>query len=180
MITEAWSRRFDFGTPAGRVLKKLAGALPPDRKFRIVVFGSAPLQINIEPDLLSGDVDVFSQEEHLKEFVERAGLGEPESRPYVQVSSELNFRTSPLWLHRTHAEETENCTFVFPHPIDILISKLLRLEQKDLEAFRIVIAKTGHPTETELIAELQMAVDLFRPSFDEENAADLASNTRRL
>jgi len=29
-------------------------------------------------------------------------------------------------------------------------------------------------------APLQMAVDLFRPSFDEENAADLANNTARL
>ena len=39
--------------------------------------------------------------------------------------------------------------------------------------------KTGHPTESELIFELQMAVDLFRPGFDEENAADLGNNTRR-
>lgn len=180
MIAEAWSTRFDFATPAGRVLQKLAAALPRDRKFRIIVFGSAPLQINIESRLLSGDVDVFSQEERLKEWVEQAGLGTPDVRPYIQVSSELNFRTSPLWRDRTHSEEIQNCTFVFPHPIDILISKLLRLEEKDLEAFRIVTAKTGHPTEAELIEELQMAVDLFRPSFDEENAADLAGNTRRL
>ena len=145
MITEAWSRHFDLGTPAGRVLKKLAGALPRDRKFRIVVFGSAPLQINIEPGLLSGDVDVFSQEEHLKDLVEHAGLGQPDLRPYIQVSSELNFRTSPVWRDRTHSEEIESCTFVFPHPIDILISKLLRLDEKDLDAFRVVMEKTGHP-----------------------------------
>lgn len=72
------------------------------------------------------------------------------------------------------------CTFYFPHPIDILIAKLHRLEEKDLLAFRTVIAKTGHPTEAELIRELQLAVDLFRPSFDEEQGHDLASNCRRL
>lgn len=47
-------------------------------------------------------------------------------------------------------------------------------------AFRTVLSKTGHPTETELIHELQMAVDLFRPSFDEEQGNDLANNRRRL
>jgi len=61
-----------------------------------------------------------------------------------------------------------------------LIAKLNRLEEKDLNAFRAVIAKTGHPTEAELIHELQMAVDLFRPSFDEEQGHDMANNCRRL
>ncbi|HMJ91383.1 MAG TPA: hypothetical protein VK530_16290 [Candidatus Acidoferrum sp.] len=49
-----------------------------------------------------------------------------------------------------------------------------------MEAFRVVLRKTGHPTEREFIRELQFAVDLFRPGFDEENAADLTSNTHRL
>ena len=37
-----------------------------------------------------------------------------------------------------------------------------------------------NPTEAELIHELQMAVDLFRPSFDEEQGHDIANNCRRL
>ncbi len=99
---------------------------------------------------------------------------------YIQVCSELNFRTSPLWKDRTQSIVIGNCTFTFPHPVDILIAKLNRLDEKDLEAFRVVIKKTGHPTEAELIHELQMAVDLFRPSFDEEQGQDIANNCRRL
>ncbi|MBM3840392.1 MAG: hypothetical protein FJ398_20995 [Verrucomicrobia bacterium] len=43
-----------------------------------------------------------------------------------------------------------------------------------------MMRKTGHPTQAELIHELQMAVDLFRPSFDEEQGHDIANNCRRL
>lgn len=64
--------------------------------------------------------------------------------------------------------------------MDILIAKLNRLDEKDLRAFETVIRKTGHPTSEEFIRELRFAVDLFRPSFDEEQGHDLANNCRRL
>ena len=180
MITETWGREINWNTPAGQILKKLTIALPPECHFDITVFGSAPLQITIEPELLSGDVDIFSDQEDLERWVKAAGLGDQQNRPYIQVGSSLNFRTSPLWGTRTQSAELRNCTFHFPHPIDILIAKLNRLDEKDLEAFRVVRQKTGHPTETELIGELQLAVDLFRPGFDEENAGDIGNNARRL
>lgn len=41
-----------------------------------------------------------------------------------------------------------------------LVSKLQRLEDKDLEAFKLVIARTGHPTEEEFRKHLQKGVDL--------------------
>ena len=179
-MTNWWTQRIDLETPAGQTLVKLAGALPQSRPFRITLFGSAPLQISIEPNLLSGDVDIFSDDEVLAEIIERAGLSEKQHKPGFQVSSELNFRTSPAWAGRTRSVQVHNVTFVIPHPNDILIAKLNRLEGKDLNAFRAVIAKTGHPTEAELIKELQLAVDLFRPSFDEEQGHDLANNCRRL
>jgi hypothetical protein len=112
--------------------------------------------------------------------VRKAGLDDKSHRPFIQASSELNFRTSPSWCDRAQSFEIRNCTFVVPHPIDILIAKLNRLEEKDLDAFRMVLQKTGHPTEAELIQELQLAVDLFRPSFDEEQGHDIANNCRRL
>src|SRR5205807_4373843 len=110
----------------------------------------------------------FSDFEALREAVEKAGLSQEKTPFYIQVSHELNFRTSPRWKNRTQSARIGNCTFIFPHPIDILIAKLNRLDEKDLRAFRTVMAKTGHPTEGELTAEWQMAVNLFRSSFEEE------------
>jgi len=179
-VTDWWTQKIDLDTPAGETLRKLAEVLPKTRPFRITLFGSAPLQISIEPTLLSGDVDIFSDEEILAEIIERAGLSDKQHRPGFQVWSELNFRTSPAWARRTRSTQIGSVTFVFPHPNDILIAKLNRLDEKDLNAFRAVIAKTGHPTEAELIKELQLAVDLFRPSFDEEQGHDMANNCRRL
>ena len=180
MATDLSTRNIDLNTPAGQALKQLVGALPKDRKFQITLFGSAPLQITIEPRLLSADIDLFSDDEDLAVWVRKAGLSREQSDFYIQVCSGLNFRTTPHWGTRIQSITIQNCTFIFPHPIDILIAKLNRLEEKDLLAFRVVREKTGHPTEAELIEELQMAVDLFRPSFDEENAADMANNTARL
>ena len=135
--------------------------------------------MGVDPDLLSADVDIFSDED-LEDVVRRCGFGKGQAETYIQVASELNFRTSPKWRERAFSLERETCILRFPHPIDILIAKLNRLEEKDLKAFEVVIARTGHPTEAELIQELQDAVDLFRPGFDEEKATDLVSNTRLL
>jgi hypothetical protein len=180
MITEPWSSELNWETPAAQTLKKLVAVLPPDCSFRITLFGSAPLQISIEPGLLSGDVDLFAEDEQFARLVEQAGLTSEQHRPCIQICSALNFRTSPLWGMRSQAVTLGHCIFVVPHPIDILIAKLNRLEDKDVDAFRAVIRKTGHPTDAELITELQLAVDLFRPSFDEEQGHDLANNCRRL
>jgi hypothetical protein len=180
MDPESWAGSINLNTRAAELLRKLVAVLPQNREFAITVFGSAPIQICVDSTLASADVDVFSDFEFLREIADKAGLGQDQTEFYIQVSSELNFRTSPRWKDRTQSARIGNCTFIFPHPIDILIAKLNRLEEKDLKAFRTVIAKTGHPTETELIKELQLAVDLFRPSFDEEQGHDMANNCRRL
>jgi hypothetical protein len=72
-------------------------------------------------------------------------------------------------------------TFRFPHPWDILTSKLQRLDEKDIKAFQLVIDRTGHPTEEEFTKHLQKAVDLYRPKFDEEaSLGDIFNNTQLL
>ncbi len=176
----SWAGSINLNTRAAELLRRLVEVLPQGRQFEITVFGSAPLQITVDSSLTSADVDVFSDFEHLREIVDNAGLGQADSTFYIQVSSELNFRTSPRWRGRTQKADIGNCTFIFPHPIDILIAKLNRLDEKDVLAFKTVLHMTGHPTEAELIRELQLAVDLFRPSFDEEQGHDMSNNCRRL
>lgn len=180
MDLDSWVGSVDLTTPAGEALQKLVAVLPADRHFTITVFGSAPLQINIDSELTSADVDLFCDDEDLSQYVKRAGLAQGEADFFIQVCSGLNFRTSPHWANRAKSITLGHCTIRFPHPIDILIAKMNRMDEKDFEAFRVVIRKTGHPTEAELIHELQMAVDLFRPSFDEEQGHDMANNCRRL
>jgi hypothetical protein len=82
MTLEPWSVETRLDTPAGKVLQQLAAALPKGRAFQITLFGSAPLQIGIEPSLLSGDVDLFSDAEDLEQFVKAAGSGDEQKRPY--------------------------------------------------------------------------------------------------
>ena len=180
MDQASWAGSINLNTRPAELLRQLVAALPKDRDFTVTVFDSAPIQICVDSTLTSADVDVFSDFESLRQIADGAGLGQDRAGFHIQVSTELNFRTSPRWKDRTQSARIGNCTFVFPHPIDILIAKLNRLDEKDVRAFRTVLAKTGHPTKIELIKELQLAVDLFRPAFNEEQGHDLAKNCRRL
>lgn len=169
----------NWDTPAGRVLRALVAALPKNKEFEITVFGSAPLQLCIEPSFLSCDVDIFCDAEHSVVIgaIERAHLKEGQSDVYVQCCHELNFSTSPRWRSRARVVQVENCALILPQPIDILIGKLFRLEAKDLRAFRLVIERTDQPTEEVMLHELQAAVDLYRPKFDEDSCGDITTNT---
>ena len=66
----------DWSGNAGQQLDTLARTLPPQPRFLITVFGSAPLQLMVERSFLSEDIDVYSAEEHsdfLTRFVEDNG-----------------------------------------------------------------------------------------------------------
>lgn len=181
-----WSPNINWDTPAGRTLKRLLAALPANRPYSITLFGSSPLQLAIEETFNSADVDLFAGEwgeisHEVEAAVKRAGLSKQQgAEPYVQVCLQSNFKTSPLWFTRVFATQIGNVRLALPHPIDILIAKLHRLEEKDLRAFRLVVERTGHPTEDEMRHELQVAVDLYRPGFDEEMVGDITTNTRVL
>ena len=182
----SWTSQIEWDTPAGRALKQLFAALPVDRDYSITLFGSSPLQLGIERTFTSADVDLFAGEwgeihQEVAAAVTRAGLAKEQgAEPYVQVCVESNFKTSPLWMRRAWTTQVGNVRLTLPHPIDILIAKLHRLEEKDLRAFRLVIERTGHPTEEEMRRELRAAVDLYRPNFDEELVGDITTNTRVL
>ena len=121
-----------------------------------------------------------NNDEDLAEWVRRAGLAKEQAGFYLEPGFALSFRTSPWWHTRAKTVARGNVHVTVPHPLDILLGKLDRLEQKDLDAFRMVIRMTGHPTADELKRELQNAVDLFRPSFDDESSNRYPENTRRL
>lgn len=174
----------NWNCPAGRLLDQLASLLPKQPRLDITVFGSAPLQLFLNPEFLSQDIDLYAPEEnwdYLTNFVNEQGLGQEKSKFYIQVCDPRAFRSTVDWPTRAVEVERHGHLFRFVHPWDVLVSKLQRLEEKDLEAFKLVIAKTGHPTEEEFTRHLQKAVDLYRPKFDEESArGDMLLNTREL
>ncbi len=176
-----WQGDIDWGTPAGEILKKFLALLPPKRAFHITLYGSAPLQLTVDRTLLSGDVDLFSDDdEDLSPIIRDHRLDKEHGGFYLEAGFELSFRTSPRWRARARTVQVSNATLTLPHPLDILIGKLDRLAPKDLEAFNRVIAITGHPTAEEMKRELQIAVDLFRPGFDEESPGRFRANTEHL
>jgi hypothetical protein len=179
------AENIDWQSPAGQRLDEFARRLPQEPHLEITVFGSAPLQLFVDPHFLSADIDLFGSEEimdRLIDFVEEQGWTDKKSANfYIQVCDPLAFKSTIDWPSRAISVERHAHLFRFVHPWDVLVSKLQRLEEKDLNAFRIVIEKTGHPTEEEFARHLQLAVDLYRPKFDEESArGDMMMNTRIL
>jgi hypothetical protein len=137
--------------------------------------------MTVDRTLLSGDVDFFcDNDEDLTAIIRENHLDKEHGGIYLEAGFELSFRTSPRWRARAKSVQASNVMLTLPHPLDILIGKLDRLAPKDLEAFRRVIAITGHPTADELEQELQNAVDLFRPGFDEESPGRFRANTEQL
>ena len=181
-----WAERVDWDTSAGRVLRRLCAALPQEREWALTLFGFSPLQFVLEPIFQSLEVDLFTSDfgesdGAVAEAIARAGLAKEQNETnYVQLCVEGNFRTSLRWKDRVATTRLDHVRITLPHPIDILIAKLHRLADKYLAAFRLVIEKTGHPSEEEMRRELQAAVDLYRPNFDEELSGDITTNTRVL
>ena len=176
---QPWRPQLDWNTPAGRVLDRLIEALPADRPWEIIVFGSSPLQLGIDATFLSGDVDVIPQED-ITEYCRAAGLLKGQAPIYVEPCTVTAFTASPDWFVRACQCRRRHVLLILPHPIDILVSKIKRLEEKDVRAFKMVREKTGHPTEAELLAALRRVVDIYRPSFDEESAGNPVHNTQVL
>ena len=148
----------------------------------ISVFGSAALQMTLDAHFESQDTDIIVEcfiDDVLMEL-NCHKTKHPQDAMYVDACDALVFRTAPNWKDRAHREKRNQIEWVFPHPLDILISKVHRLEPKDIEAFLRVKRVTGHPTPWDLIGVFQDAVDLLRPRFDEEAGGDLSLNIQTL
>lgn len=178
--TERWHPTIRWETPAGKLLDRALDALPADRSWELIVFGSAPLQLGLDPSFLSADVDVICEAGDLEIHLSRAKLLKGQSEFYVEVVPSYVFQAPGDWRNRAHFEAHRHGRFFFPHPADILVAKVCRVADKDLDAFRLVRRLTGHPTPEEMIHLLRKAVDIYRPRFDEERAADPFANTKLL
>lgn len=174
--------KLDWNGNAGQRLDEFARRLPVQPRLELTVFGSAPLQLFVERSFMSEDIDLFSDEtttDFLDHFVELNHWGKGQTDFYIQICDPLAFKSTLDWRSRAIEVGRHGHLFRFVHPWDVLVSKLQRLEEKDLNAFRLVVEKTGHPTEEEFVRHLQLAVDLYRPKFDEESAGgDMLMNTR--
>lgn len=175
-LAEPWRPEINWDTPAGRVLEQLVQALPSTRQWKIIVFGSSPLQLGIDSSFLSADVDLIPPAD-IEEYCRQAKLLKGQADVCVDLCTPAAFIASADWPVRACEVARGHVTFVLPHPIDILVSKIKRLEEKDMQAFLMVREKTGHPTEDELIRALRRVVDLYRPGFDEEGGGDSRHNT---
>jgi hypothetical protein len=173
----AWAPNLDWSSPAGRLLDELASILTKDHRHSITVFGSAPLQLALDSAFLSADVDVISSED-LGDLIRAYSLGKDQRPLYVEQCEPSAFVTASDWAGRAFYAQRGSVNFCFPHPVDLLVAKLQRLEKKDLEAFRLVCGRQLF-SEAEFKAVLMSAVDIYRPRFaEEQTAADIFENTR--
>jgi hypothetical protein len=148
----------------------------------ILVFGSAPLQICLAPEFLSGDVDITVPGDALnllEQIVEETGLGKESRELYIQVVPSYVFRPGQNWRGRAQIVQLDEFKFLFPDPLDILLGKLRRMEEKDFLAFELVVGRTGHPTQEEMIRELRDSYDQFYLQMDRRKSA-LWENTEKL
>jgi hypothetical protein len=169
-----WPPAINLDTPAWRTLQNLVAESPPSSdQNRLIVFGSAALQLTVAAELLSADVDISldivtvgprgmttpKAEEHLRRAAAKVNGALGRDLPYIQVCHWMTFQPANRWERRAFEKAENAWHLVYPHPYDILFSKLRRAEIKDIEAFRLVVERTGHPTEAEF---LQLCIENYR------------------
>lgn len=104
-----WKPTLAWGASAGRALRSLAAQLPTDREFQIIVFGSAPLQLGLDPTFLSGDVDVICKDP-LADAIQQAGLAKGQGAFFIEQCEEHVFIAASAWRERAHSEWAGNVT----------------------------------------------------------------------
>ena len=169
-----WPPVINRDTPAWRTLQKLLAESPPSaEQNRLIVFGSAALQLTVASNLLSADVDLSldvvtvgprgmtaaKAEQRLRQAAAKVNAALGKDLPYLQICHWMTFQPGNRWERRAVEASEGKWRMVYPHPYDILLSKLRRAEPKDIEAFQAVIQRTGHPTEVEFI---QLCIENYR------------------
>jgi len=171
-----WPIDPDLTLPAGVLLTRLGEVIPLQRQTRILVFGSAALQITVAPAVLSADADVapdldpFEPSREFPNPLNRSELAalavahkmaKGQGGLYLHICSMEAFDPGTLYPSRALKKQVGNCQLVIPHPIDILVAKLHRYDAKDREDFREVFRQTGFPTFDDLLTALRQAHRVF-------------------
>jgi len=172
-----------WDTLAGRVLDAFFAGVQeamPDYHQPITIFGSAAVQLCLDEDCTSADVDlmVLTESARLRQIAKSLGLGcSGTVRPTygVQICPPQLFLPTPHYLQRAYTEVRHGLRVVLPHLQDILIAKLHRartedqegLVAKDRRAFqRVRELCSGHPTAEDLLADLIQCEPYFRLPHD--------------
>jgi hypothetical protein len=182
-VNRPWQPDLNWATEAGQTLLDLINALQPHGEWLITIFGSAPLEMAFNGGLLSNDVDAtvaWGREVEFEAILQDGALGRNQRPVYVQNCREEAFRTSPRWKDRAYLEQRGSVTLRLAHPIDILIGKLNRLEEKDIKAFELIRSRTGEPTEKTMLSELRQAADLFSLAYFKPFGPSFRQNVERL
>jgi len=168
----------NWDSETGEALKILAERSPCP--LSIVLFGSGALDFTLPFSIKSVDTDIHpdivygkaghtnTDRETLCQIVRDLGLGMGQQKKYVQVCAPNAFETLPRWDKRAKTYSHIQLEVTVPHPFDILVAKALRGDEKDISDFQRVFNETGHPTEHELIEELQRGYQLFNVQGDEQ------------
>src|SRR5688572_32486655 len=98
-FNESWRPEINWDTPAGRLIDDLVDSLPASRPWRIIIFGSSPLQLAIDPTFLSADVDVIPQED-IESHCRAAGLLKGQSDFYIEPCTVAAFTAAADWMIR--------------------------------------------------------------------------------
>ncbi|MCX6837475.1 MAG: hypothetical protein NTX35_06645 [Verrucomicrobia bacterium] len=172
-----------WDTLAGQILDAFFAAVHqalPHYDQPLTIFGSAPIQLCLDEDFASADVDIMVLEggEMLRRIAAEAGLGRASTVRAafgVQICPPLLFNPTPHYLQRARTEVRHGLTIIVPHLRDILIAKLHRsrmegqesLIPKDRRAFqRVRELSDGHPTPAEFLQDLVNCESSFRPPHD--------------
>ena len=172
-----------WDTIAGRVLDAFFDALReslPAYEHPLTLFGSAPIQLCLDEDFASADIDlmVLAESEKLRQIAGKLETGSCSTirQTYgVQICPPQLFKPTPHYLQRAYHEVRHGIRVIIPDLRDILIGKLHRsrydfqlgLVPKDNRAFqRVRELCHGHPTKEEILEDLVQCESHFRPSHD--------------
>ena len=161
----------NWQTPVGEKIDLFLKAVAerfPGYSETILIFGSATIQLRLDPSFNSADADLRVNSRDIEDFKalsEELGMGKSGKDGglfYLDICPAMAFRSTEDWWSRAHTETRHGLKIMIPQVRDILVGKLHRYRKpdqqgvvpKDLRAFVRIRELTGHPTEQELLDDL--------------------------